>query len=130
VNGTKGAVNCVVFKTQIFTFFHALMPSFNHFIICGSVSLQLRKNNNRFFHYGGLYYVLCEVGNCNDFIAKQYIECAHNFSLYVFYTQSYHRPQFNAQCASSDSSSFQSLFCYCYFIFGSLFDCISMFFVG
>jgi len=49
VIGTNGAVNYVVFKTKILTIFRSLMPSFNHFIIWSSISLQLRKNNKRFF---------------------------------------------------------------------------------
>jgi len=38
-----------VLKTKIFTIFQALRPSFNHYIVWGSISLQLHKKQVLFF---------------------------------------------------------------------------------
>ena len=69
----NGSVNHPRVKNKTFTIFHALRPSFNHFIVWGSISLQLHKETG-FFYYDELEYVQYGVGNCDD-LYRQIIIC-------------------------------------------------------
>jgi len=115
-----------VFQTKIFTIFHALRPSFNHFIVWSPISLQLHTNSNKFFLCGELECVLYAAGNSDDL----YGQIIYRTNAHFFLHLSIHRilfRKFNPQLTSSESSSFHPLFLSLSFYLRPTFDYISMF---